>query len=300
MADRTCDQCGKVFKYPSKLRAHRARKTPCAQIVERPAEADEAKHVCRFCNRSFAAVRSLARHMKGACPIAPNERNGEEGMLILYEHTKATQDTAAIVKRLETEVAELRTRLERKELAEAAGARQVGAAIGENNGTVNAATNMVVVNVFGSEGVGHATGDRIREILDESKGGGAALPAAAQAAVLRAAMLIFSSPTHPENLTAYLPNKRTSDVMVHGEEGWEVQPAQLVLAPMALKALDVLFDKQPYESAEDYAELMVELRDNEARYAAGEELRPILVRNKELLARALGTMHLPRRAAREE
>jgi hypothetical protein len=52
------------------------------------------------------------------------------------------------------------------------------------------------------------------------------------------AVLVYSD---PENLTAYLPNKRTN--------GWEVQPASLVLPPMAQKNVNTLFDRQPYEDA---------------------------------------------------
>jgi 23S rRNA A2030 N6-methylase RlmJ len=103
-------------------------------------------------------------------------------------------------------------------------------------------------------------------------------------------MLVYSDPDHPENLTAYLPNKKTNDVLVHAEAGWEVQPASLVLPPMAQKSVDTLFDHQPYEDADDYGPLMKELAENEKRYAAGSELRPILVRNKDLLARALETL----------
>ena len=59
---------------------------------------------------------------------------------------------------------------------------------------------------------------------------------------------------------------------------------------MKEKTIDELFAKQPYEDADTYAPLMKELQNNEERYAAGLDLRPILVRNKDLLARALSTL----------
>ncbi|MEL0212665.1 MAG: hypothetical protein VW891_19135, partial [Novosphingobium sp.] len=138
---------------------------------------------------------------------------------------------------------------------------------------------------------------RIKAILDETLGGAkAGVEHAAHAAVLKTAMLVYSDPDHPENLTAYLPNKKTNDVLVRtsrrGTSGWEVQPASLVLPPMAQKSVDTLFDRQPYEDADEYAPLMKELADNEKRYVEGAELRPILVRNKALLARVLETLPL--------
>ena len=53
--------------------------------------------------------------------------------------------------------------------------------------------------------------------------------------------------------------------------------------------MDTLFDRQPCEDADDYGPLMKELAANEKNYA-GHELRPILVRNKDLLARALKSL----------
>ncbi len=53
-------------------------------------------------------------------------------------------------------------------------------------------------------------------------------------------------------------------------------------------SIDTLCGKQPHD--DEYAPLLKELQQNEARFAAGEALRPILVRNKDLLARALATL----------
>ncbi len=53
-------------------------------------------------------------------------------------------------------------------------------------------------------------------------------------------------------------------------------------------SIDTIFGRQPHE--DEYAPLLKELQQNEARFAAGEELRPILVRNKDPLARVLATL----------
>ncbi len=147
----------------------------------------------------------------------------------------------------------------------------------------------IYINIFGQEKLDHVTAGRIKTILDECLQR-PALPTAVDEAVLRTAMLVYSDPSRPENLTAYLPNKKTNDALVHTEAGWEVQPTTLVLPPMAQKSIDTLFEKQPYEDAESYAPLLKELQQNEERFAAGEDLRPVLVRNKDLLTRALATL----------
>jgi len=242
----------------------------------------------------------MRRHVRSTCKIAPNAKNGDVGMEILYEHTlrkqqvERAQDKAEIAE-LKAQNAEIMRMMQRMEgmLMAQGGGQQAGevAVQGDANQVDN--RKQVIVNVFGKEGLDHVTMARIKAILDESLAR-PALPEAAQAAVMRTAMLVYSDPDHPENLTAYLPNKKTNDVLVHasrnGTTGWEVQPASLVLPPMAQKSVDTLFDRQPYENAEDYGPLMKELAENEKSYVTGHELRPILVRNKDLLARALKTL----------
>ena len=93
MDDRTCDLCGAQFPQPWKLRRHQARKTPCAPILEPedlPPGALEDPNIdqkkCRFCARVFSSYDSMRRHVRSACKIAPNKRNGDAGMDLLYEH----------------------------------------------------------------------------------------------------------------------------------------------------------------------------------------------------------------------
>lgn len=306
MADRTCQRCGKAFKYPKYLRQHQARKTPCAPILEAedlPAEVledpDLDQKKCRFCGRVFSSYTSMRRHVRNSCKIAPNAKNGGAGMEVLYEHTIRRQ--AAQLEAQQAQITQMMGMMRRMEgmLAAVQGGGGQQAAAGEvaiqnhDQGQVAVDNRKISINVFGKEGLDHVTMARIKAILDESLSR-PALPEAAQAAVLKTAMLVYSDPDHPENLTAYLPNKKTNDVLVHlsrdGTDGWEVQPASLVLPPMAQKSVDTLFDRQPYENADEYGPLMKELAENEKRYAAGSELRPVLVRNKDLLARALESL----------
>lgn len=147
------------------------------------------------------------------------------------------------------------------------------------------------INVFGQENVGHIGKREIRAILDEAQLTKDTSQAATQA-MIKAAMLIYSDPDHPENLTCYMPNKKRDEalVYVHRETGpaWELQSCAIVGPPMTARALDTLCANQPFDNADNYAGLMRALIDNEAAYKEGREMRTILVRNKQLLERALG------------
>jgi hypothetical protein len=301
MADRTCGRCGKEFARPWELRRHRSRKTPCDPILEAEdlpqaalEDPDIDKKKCRFCGRVFASYESMRRHVRSACKIAPNKRNGDAGMEQLYEHTIRRQQ--AQIEAMLAQMTQMTGMMQRLVLAQTAAA-PAGANAGETAivGDQNVIhqdrriVNNVNIAVFGEETIGHVTPEKIRGVLEESmqQAGRHELPQAAMKAVLKAAMLIYSDPDHPENLTCYLPNKREGSALVHGQGGWEVRPLRIVAPPMAQKGVDILFDMQPFEDAETFEPLMAELRDNEERYAAGGEMRTILVRNKALLTRAL-------------
>ncbi len=318
--DRTCASCGKVFAKPVYLRRHQGRKTVCAPIVETknlpPAvlnDPDLEAKKCRFCGRAFSSRQIMQRHMRNRCKIIPNERNGIKGMEQLYEHTIKTQMTEIADIRtqnveLKAQLGQMRTYVERlaasqnidlpplgtnsetvesKSITAAPSAK--AALIQDRGGNIaihgdHCQVNNITIKVFGRESQDHITVAQIKEVLDRSLRA-PGIPTAIKDAILQVAMLVYSDASHPENITAYLPNKKTDDVLVHGENGWEVRPARLVLRPMAETTIDALFDKQPHENAERYSPLMQELRSNEQKYSEGTELRPLLVRNKDLLTR---------------
>lgn len=226
-------------------------------------------------------------------------------MELLYEHT--LQKQAKAIGRLETDVAKMLGLMERmtvgdRQLVPAADgqitvpgglvAQMMG---GQNNLAIDNRqknTVNVMINAFGCEQIGHITPEQIRDLLLEALRTNPTIPAAAQAAILKAAFIIYSDPAHPENVTCYIPNKKSDEALIHtlqpdGTMAWTLCPTSFVLEPLAKKSIDAIFDMQPFENADDFAPLMRELRDNEKRYAQGLELRPILIRNKDLLTRVL-------------
>ncbi len=292
MADRTCNRCGTVFPKPFKLARHLARKTACELVLERDVGlvVGNGNQVCRFCNRGFSCYTAMRRHVREHCKVAPNAKNGDSGMERLYDHTVQKQITELKAQNAQqsAQITEILALL-RQGASSSSSAQVAGHVAIQGNQNEVDNSKKIYINIFGQEKLDHVTAGRIKTILDECLQR-PALPTAVDEAVLRTAMLVYSDPSRPENLTAYLPNKKTNDALVHTEAGWEVQPTTLVLPPMAQKSIDTLFEKQPYEDAESYAPLLKELQQNEERFAAGEDLRPVLVRNKDLLTRALATL----------
>ncbi len=306
MANFRCAYCGKEFQFQSHFTRHENAKRKCAPTFAKRPEAlcgaVQYQSTCRFCNQVFMNETSMYRHIRNSCKIAPNVRNGSKGMDRLYEHTLQKQMAEMKAENTEmkaqnahqsAEIAEMKAMmqllLDRQGAPSSSSTLQAGEIAFQGDHAQVDNSKKIVINVFGQEKLDHVTAERIKTILDECLQR-PALPTAVDEAILKTAMLVYSDPDHPENLTAYLPNKKTKDALVHTEAGWEVQPTQLVLPPMALKSIDTIFGKQPHEG--EYVPLLKELQQNEARFAAGEDLRPILVRNKDLLARALETLPL--------
>ena len=297
MADRTCARCGKVFDIPCHLRRHQKRKTPCAPIVEATdlPEGDQQKPFgCKFCGRKFSTEPSMWKHVRTACKIA----GSEEGMEKLYEHT--LQKQLEEQQKQIAEMAEMMKRMEARHMSQlvphsssdVSAAAAAAVTVSQINQTAQTITNIgsIQFNIFGKEDTKHIGQTEVKALLDDVLSSTQDPTQGAIAAFLKAAMLVYSDPGHPENLTCYLPNSKKDDVLVHVGEGWTVQPYKVVLPPMATKSLDTLFEKQPFVDADKYGDLMKALVANEQAYKEGKEMRTVLVRNKALLEKALGAL----------
>lgn len=274
MADRTCEKCLRVFQFPSQLRRHEGRKTPCRTIVasaELPIPEQTKPYGCRFCGHRFAQHPSMYRHIKNSCKVA----GSPEGMQKLFDHTHKKQLEA------EAQLAEL----QRQILAGTAAATQLPAACQQNISTnqmvINQHTvNNISFNVFGNEDCSHIDKVRIKRLLDEVMSVSDNPQRGATMALLKAATMIYGDRERPENTTCYLPNAKHDKAMVHEAEGWGIRPYQTIAPSIAGRVVSLLFDLQPFADASKYESLMLALRDNEDSYKGGKELREILIRNK--------------------
>jgi hypothetical protein len=328
MASRICEKCGKEFRDGRDLKRHLARKTPCAPIIETGELSKEQKELpnkCKFCGRAYTSYTSMRRHMRTACQIAPREGNSD-GMEKLYEYVlKKNAALEAEVKALRSQAqsapATMASHVNRLALGASAAApvaKSVQSGVVANvgaGGTFNANTHIdnsvgkttiVNINVFGQEKLSRITKPQVIDLLRSLGPVGENVKAIAEKAIIQAAMLIFSDPAHPEDITCYLPNKKGDNALVHGETGWEMQPVGLVISPMAAQSIEVLFKHQPapdQHTPENDVKWMMEECGNIMRYIQRHEgdmmnepprgeLRGILIRNKEILQQVLAKLPL--------
>lgn len=306
-----CTKCGKKFAKKVWLRRHEGRKTPCNIILDVEELSEEKKkspYKCRFCGRAMTTPANLARHMRQSCKIVP--RNGDtSGMDKLYEYTLKKQEEkhkkeleeleARMMQKMEAMAAQVQgigAPQEYKVVPEAAKEVKNSAIIGSKN-LVDQSTKNITINIFGSEKTDHISHQAVLKLLQGIGPLGEDLRSAGERAILSMAMMIYSDEKHPDNITCYMTNKKGKDALVHVEEGWRVMPLSLTLTPMATRAVDQLFAKQPWPGVngieadaklETSTKILGYIKDHEGDLvggaaAASSELRAIPIRNKEIL-----------------
>lgn len=276
MADRTCPKCDKVFAKPCLLKRHLQRVKPCAPLVsadDLPPSERKKPYECRFCRRRFTQPGNVHAHIRSVCKVAMH----------LADIDRERDEQNAIMQKQAADIEVLRAQVQALSMQHRAADAphvQIGNIV---NGNVN-----VVVNVFGNEQTSHIDSEHVREILDGILRTQRDPSSAALEALLRTALLIYSDPAHPENITCYIPNKKHTDsAMVHvggpGGAAWAVRPMQLVVPPMVQRSMDTLVREQPFDDADRYAGIMRALIANEQTYQECGQLRAVLINNKGLL-----------------
>lgn len=272
MNNKTCSRCQKTFQRPAHLREHLARKTPCAPILDLADIPDtDPQKKCQFCGRVFTTYTSKQRHIRKTCKIAPNAKNGDTGMEILYKH---------MLNKQQAEIDELKAQVQLLTSV----CQKTGGSVAANQ-----LTSTVPIAAFGQEEFEHVTRDHILAVFDKC----ILLPSpahAARAALIEIATLLFGDPDHPQNLTCFLPNQKGTTAVVHTADGWETRSLSLVLTDIAMKTMKELFLKQPCINYRKYTAMVKELKKNNAHYETGTTLLPVLIRNKKLLASLLGAV----------
>lgn len=183
----------------------------------------------------------MREHVRKVCQIAPNEKNGDAGMELLYEYV--IQRQAAFEKQQTCRLEKVLKGQE--ELKSALKALKHGVPDGnpmlvnqQVNGNNNQTTN-VILNMWGCEDVKRISAAEILEILEEGGDTNVILG--------RILQLIYHKV--PENRNAYLPNKKESMALVYAgltpeDAQWVPRPRSELLPPMVVKSTDRVFDSQ--------------------------------------------------------
>ena len=114
--DRSCVRCGHIFRDPSKLRLHQARKTPCDVILQKePSDAPEqvqvlkahkCDYLCDHCGRRLSTQSSLRRHQRKNCKAA-----GQKNVDVIEDEPQTLESRLATQERQMAEVRKLLERL---------------------------------------------------------------------------------------------------------------------------------------------------------------------------------------------
>jgi hypothetical protein len=241
MADRTCYKCGQVFRYPSHLKRHVQRKTPCDRVVRATdlTSEDLAKpFICPHCRRHFGHQSNLSHHIRHSCKASEVPTGTVEAQLAALQ--------------LEVEVLKQAARVDAQEGA--AGVHSLSqvthpAAASGHGDDHRVYHNTVHVNIhaptryWGEEDTSYLTTSEVGSILDHLHTFGNPIGDRVIQSIARA---IWANPHHPENMTCKLKNKRDGTVLVHTETGWDPRAGQEIYAAMATKACTELNDKQDY------------------------------------------------------
>ena len=236
--DRTCSTCGAAFQFPSGLKRHAARKTPCGPTFQKKTQdRAEKSFPCSHCGRVFGHASNLSEHKKKSCPALRAKPAGPE--------KPEPPVNAALEKKIEAirqELLALRTAVVpvvQDNRDQSVGTMNVQVAV-INGGQGAARGAAPEVHNFGEEDTSAYVEvlGQLLDILPKGTAGDAVI-----AGVMR---LIWNNPEFPENRTIQMLNKRDGVPHVKTPNGWEPRSEAEVIPCMIDRACDELCSKQDH------------------------------------------------------
>lgn len=207
--NKKCYSCGKVFRTPANLLAHKNRKTPCL-IREVPQEHLCNPNRCIFCNKIFSQQQTLTRHLK-TCKI----KNG--GMDILVDKVRYEQEIRILKERDLEKDKRIQMLEEKLESYLNTHTERLAAPTQIANTIINNTMN-ITINNFLQPNLGHLINKHnpiesaFIKIFNENK----------VQTPLALVPLIWFNPDHPENFSIYLVNKSTGEMLTYNDGRWKV------------------------------------------------------------------------------
>lgn len=323
MADRTCPLCKKVFDYPSGLERHKKRKTSCIAVI---GAIDASKQFrCLACGKEYTHRSSYSRHKAQGCETPPAAEESIEAKIermvadkLKMLTTNLVGVSAGCLGSVDCGPGDAGDAGRGAEASSAPAPKPSVTAILMNQGTQMVGSNRiqntdnsvhlhlhqyqpqppVAINLWGQEDLSWLDQTKVRELFEKAiEMFGTDAPEAAVWVYHEAIRQTISNPVRPENLTAYIPNKKDGSPVVHRETGWGVEPStQQLYMPLSLRIFNQLFANQPFVDCDRYEKIVFHLRDHEKEYHSKHALAtvpPLLHNNKTLLPRVFGRLPKP-------
>jgi hypothetical protein len=260
-----------LFKYPSLLKRHLANQRPCNALVASSVAPTQTpkQHLCS-CGHGYAHRQGLYEHRKTCTALSPK---GDIGALI--DIVSQQQKQIAALSALPT-------------------APHVSLSVTDNHAVthnelhINHAPQIhIKVNTHGKEDTSHLK-EKLGLLLDTMAPG-----VDGKVVIAKVLGLIYNDPTCPQNMTAYISNKRDNIPHVRTPDGWEPRTEAEVYPAMVIRACSELELKQDFELGYTPEGLIqLEARSRHVRAAfdaepdvkvpkeAAQFLRPMLQSNK--------------------